>query len=77
MKKEITEIFRKEYLKDPENKGMLPMNSEKLNNRSPIELFYLVDEGILQKRDCEGLAFEFTDEYINNNFELEKEELEM
>ena len=77
LKNEITEIFRKEYLKDPENKGMLPMNSEKLNNRSPIELFYLVDEGILQKRDCEGLAFEFTDEYINNNFELEKEELEM
>lgn len=70
---ELIAIFKKEYEEDIIYNGMLPANSDKLKEWSTNEIYYLIDKGILQKRNCEGLAYEFTDEYINK-IEKEKQE---
>ena len=77
---ELTNKFWKAYLKTPKEKGMLPANSSILKDFSIIDIYYLVDRGILQKRECVGLAFELTDDYINKNTQLmnkEDRELEL
>ncbi len=70
---ELVDIFKKEYEEDIIYNGMLPANSYKLKDWSTNEITYLIDKGILQKRDCVGLAYEFTDEYISK-MDVEKQE---
>lgn len=70
---ELVNIFKKEYEEDTIYNGMLPANSDKLKEWSINEINYLIDKGILQKRNCEGLAYEFTDKYISK---MEQEERE-
>jgi len=60
----LINIFLQEYLECPEDSGMVPENSSLLQNYCLLDINLLVDKGILQKRDCSGLAFEFTDQYI-------------
>lgn len=62
---ELINIFEKEYYEFPDENGMLPFNSTILNEYRLHDLYVLVNKGILQKRNCEGFAFEFTDNYIN------------
>lgn len=69
----LINIFKEEYIAFPDDKGMLPSNATALQEYSLQEINLLVDRGILQKRNCTGLAFEFTEEYIDNLNELEQE----
>lgn len=69
----LIDIFRAEYEQDPSYNGMIPSNSTKLQNY-PLTLVYeLIKEGILQERNCSGLAFELTDEY-KKEIKQEREE---
>ena len=81
LKLELVKMFEDNYYKFPEERGMLPTNATCLQKHSLIEIEYLVSEGILQKRDCEGLAYEFTDKYIekleNQKNEINHDEIEM
>lgn len=73
--KEIIEIFKKEYIEFPEDKGMLPANATILQGYHLQEINVLIDKGILEKRNCSGLAFEFTDDYLERvKNEILKEE---
>lgn len=60
----LINIFIQEYLEYSEDSGMIPANSTLLQNYCLLDIYLLVDKGILQKRNCSGLAFEFTDHYI-------------
>ena len=71
--KDLSKIYEKEYFKDKKSRGFIPANSSLLNEYSIEEQEFLVSKGILQKRDCEGLAYEFTDSYIQR---LEDKEIE-
>lgn len=73
--KELIEIFKKEYIEFPEDKGMLPANATILQEYHLQEINVLIDKGILKRRNCSGLAFEFTDDYLEQvKSEILKEE---
>lgn len=72
-KKELIEMFKEEYKRDSFYNGMIPANATQLQNYSLTIVYDLINDGVLQKRNCSGLAFEFTDEYIRK-IENEKEE---
>lgn len=74
-KKELIDIFKEEYKIDSIYNGMIPANATILQNYSLTLLYELAKDGILQERNCSGLAFEFTDEY-KKQLENEKEEEE-
>lgn len=61
---DLTKIYVDEYLANKETRGFIPINSVLVDEWSIEEHEFLVDKGILQKRDCEGYAYEFTDSYI-------------
>lgn len=67
----LIEIFEKEYFEDKESKGFIPANSTLIKDWSIKDINDLIDKGILQKRNCQGLAYELTHNYISK---LEKEE---
>ena len=71
--KDLSKIYEKEYFNDKKNRGFIPANSSLLNEYSIEEQEFLVSKGILQKRDCEGLAYELTNSYIQK---LEDKEIE-
>lgn len=59
----LTKIFEDEYLKDKESKGFIPTNSVLVKDWSIEEHEFLREKGILQKRNCVGLAYELSDSY--------------
>lgn len=63
---EIIRVFEKEYRSDNSYDGMLPANSIQLEKYSIKKLNELCDYGILQKRACDGLAYEFNSQYLND-----------
>lgn len=63
--KNLTKIYTDEYLANKETRGFIPINSVLVDEWSIEEHEFLVDKGILQKRDCEGYAYELTDSYIS------------
>lgn len=66
IEKEIIELFENQYKTDNAYGGMLPANSKQLEKYSTKKLNELCEYGILQKRNCEGLAYEFNSQYLNN-----------
>lgn len=66
IEEEIIQLFENEYKTDATYGGMLPANSTQLEKYSIKKLNELCECGILQKRNCEGLAYEFNSEYLNN-----------
>ena len=52
--------FKEEYLQNRSRDSFFPANSTILKDYSISEIDYLVKKGILQKRNCEGLAYELT-----------------
>lgn len=57
--------FKEEYLQNRNRDSFLPANSTILKDYSIIEIDSLVKKGILQKRNCEGLAYELTNKQKN------------
>lgn len=59
--KQIYELFKNEYItKGYMYSGMIPMNAPPLQ-AFPISMLYsMVEDGILQKRNCDGFAFELS-----------------
>jgi len=74
-KKELIDIFKEEYKIDSIYNGMIPANATILQNYSLTLIHDLINDGILQERNCSGLAFEFTDDY-KKQLENEKEEIQ-
>ena len=74
--KELSNIFEKEYFEDKSSNGFIPANSTLLDDYTIEEQEFLVEKGILQKRDCKGLAYELTDSYIQKIDNENKEESE-
>lgn len=76
----LTYVFESQYRKFPNENGMIPANSNLLDEYNNAEIEFLIKKNILQKRDCEGLAYEFTDSYIekikSKLIESEEEEYE-
>lgn len=64
-------IFEKEYFEDKTSNGFIPVNSSLISEWSLFDFDILVHKNILQVRECQGLAYELTDEYISK---LENEE---
>lgn len=69
-KKELIDIFKEAYKIDAIYNGMIPVNATILQNYSLTLIYDLIKDEVLQKRNCSGLAFEFTDDYKK---QLEKE----
>lgn len=57
--------FKEEYLQNRNRDSFLPANSTILKDYSIIEIDSLVKKGILQKKNCEGLAYELTNKQKN------------
>jgi len=74
-KKELIDIFREEYRLDSVYNGMIPANATILKKYSLTLLYELINDEILQERNCFGLAFEFTEKY-KKQLENEKEKEE-
>lgn len=73
----LSHVFEAEYRKYPEEHGMIPANSTLLNEYTIYEIEYLIEKNILQKRDCDGLAYELTDEYIEKTNQKSNDEEEV
>ena len=72
----MIDIFKEEYKIDSIYNGMIPANATILQNYSLTLIHDLIKDGVLQERNCSGLAFEFTDDY-KKQLENEKEEEEV
>lgn len=57
--------FKEEYLQNRNRDSFLLANSTILKDYSIIEIDSLVKKGILQKKNCEGLAYELTNKQKN------------
>lgn len=62
IEKNVLDIFEREYLENRAD-SFIPANSDLLKECTIQELYYLVDKGFIQVRDCDALAFELTDEH--------------
>lgn len=61
---ELIRIFETEYWEDKESNGFIPANSTLIGNWSTKDIYDLIDRDILQIRNCQGLAYELTNNYI-------------
>lgn len=74
--RDLTKIYTDEYLANKETRGFIPVNSVLVDEWSIEEHEFLVENGILQKRDCESYAYELTDKEIEKIETKEKEDEE-
>lgn len=68
--KEVKQVFIDDYLKD--NDSFIPANSNILDNFTLNELFFCESRNVIQRRKCEGLAFELSDKEKNKLFDLSR-----
>lgn len=61
---ELIRIFENEYWEDKESNGFIPANSILIRDWSTKDIYDLIDRDILQIRNCQGLAYELTQNYI-------------
>lgn len=60
-KNEIIQIFKEKFETDILYNGMIPVNSSLIDFVNDADIFEeLVNEGIIQRRDCKGAAYELT-----------------
>ncbi|MDO5555110.1 MAG: hypothetical protein Q4G09_00205 [Clostridia bacterium] len=75
--KELIKIFTESFIKDNLiYEGMIPANADIIKKYTADELNLLINKGIIQTRNCNGLAYEFTQPYKDELLEIYWKQLE-